>query len=237
MDELAITGGEVDRVYKELKKLVIAYVIKPGARINEGEFARRLGVSRTPLREALNRLVAQGFLSYAPSQGFSLKLLEATEIFDLYEMRQAIEVAAVRLACRRAKPDALDAIDAFLDRSAQATEAQGIGQLVGFDEEFHELIAGLAGNREMTAALLNINERIRFVRWIDMEGEHRGETQNEHRQIVAALRAGDEARAAGLLDGHIVRRMDQIVAQVREGYARIYAGAGAPSETEGMNVR
>jgi DNA-binding GntR family transcriptional regulator len=233
MEDVAIAGGEVDRVYKELKSLVIAYAIKPGARINEGEFARRLGVSRTPLREALNRLVAEGFLSFAPSRGFSLKLLEAREIFDLYEMRQAIEVGAVRLACRRARSEALDDLDAFLFRSALATEAQGVAQLVSFDEQFHEKVAGLAGNREMLAALLNINERIRFVRWIDMEGEHRDQTQSEHRQIVAAIRAADEDRAAGLLDGHIVRRMDQIVAQVREGYARIYAGSAAEVEMEG----
>ena len=133
----------------------------------------------------------------------------------------------MRLACRRASPEALDQLDAFLARSAQATEAQGIGQLVGFDEDFHEQIVGLSGNREMLAALMNVNERIRFVRWIDMEGEHRGETQGEHRQIVEAVRAGDEDRAASLLAGHIARRMDQIVAQVREGYARIYAGETA----------
>jgi DNA-binding GntR family transcriptional regulator len=237
MGELANPVSEVDRVYRELKSQVIAYAIKPGARINEGEVARRLGVSRTPLREALNRLAAQGFLSFAPSQGFSLKMLEAAEIRDLYEMRQAIEVAAVRLACRRARPESLTDIDAFLARSAQATQAQGIAQLVAFDEAFHEQVVALAGNREMLAALLNINERIRFVRWIDMEGEHRDETQSEHRQIVAALRAGDEEQAAKLLDGHIVRRQDQIGAQVREGYARIYAGAAAAPDIERMSVR
>src|SRR5436190_19317828 len=95
------SGSIVDRIYNELKTLAISYEIKPGSRLNEGEIARKFGVSRTPVREALNRLTAVGFLSFTPSQGFFRKPLEAAEIFDLYEMRQVIEIASVRLAATR----------------------------------------------------------------------------------------------------------------------------------------
>jgi DNA-binding GntR family transcriptional regulator len=217
-------GSTVDRVYEELKGLAISYAIKPGTRLNEGEVARRLGVSRTPLREALNRLTAAGFLNFAPHQGFFGKPLDPAEIADLYEMRVVIETASVRLAALRASPEDLDEIEAFLAVSARSTSEHGIDQLVRFDEGFHERIVKLTGNRQMLACLANVNERIRFFRWMDLEDEERKDTQEEHRQVLLALRAQDGERAASMLDTHIGRRRDQIVAQVREGYARIYVG-------------
>jgi DNA-binding GntR family transcriptional regulator len=225
MDSSSGTRGTVDRVYEELKNLAISYAIKPGSRLNEGEFARRLGVSRTPVREALNRLTVAGFLSFTPSQGFYRKPLDQTEIFDLYEMRQAIEVASVRLAASRATDTGLREIAEFLDVSAQCADHEQVDQLVRFDEEFHERIVRLSGNREMLTCLLNINDRIRFFRWVDMESGRRMNTQQEHRQVFLALQARDGEQAAAILHAHIARRRDQILAQVREGYARIYVGA------------
>jgi DNA-binding GntR family transcriptional regulator len=183
-----------------------------------------MGVSRTPVREALNRLAAAGFLSFTPSQGFFRKPFDATEVFDLYEMRQAIEVAAVRLASVRASEEGLREVDEFLSVSAQCSDTKQVDQLVRFDEEFHERIVRLSGNREMLSCLLNINDRIRFFRWVDMETGRRRNTQEEHRQVLRAMQAREGEAAASRLHAHIARRRDQIVAQVREGYARIYVG-------------
>jgi len=224
MDAGLESGSAVDRVYQEVKTLLTTYAIKPGTRLNEGEIARSLGVSRTPLREALNQLKAAGFLDYAPKQGFFGKQPNPGEIFDLYEMRFAIEVAAVRLAAARASAKALDEIEQFLAVSARGTAQLGVDQLVKFDEGFHERIVALAGNRQLLDCLLNINDRIRYFRWIDMEGEKRRNTQDEHRQVLQALRARDGERAAKIMESHVVRRRDQIMSQVREGYTRIYVG-------------
>ena len=233
MDSSSDTRGTVDRVYEEVKNLAISYAIKPGSRLNEGEIARSLGVSRTPVREALNRLTAAGFLSFTPSQGFFRKPFDATEVFDLYEMRQAIEMSSARLAAARASDEGLQELQDFLAVSAQAPDtpqAPGtpqVDRLVRLDEEFHERIVKLSGNAEMLSCLRNINDRIRFFRWVDMESGRRRNTQEEHRQVLAALRARDGEGAAAVMHAHIARRRDQIVAQVREGYARIYVGAHA----------
>lgn len=222
--------GAVDRVYEELKSQAISFVIKPGSRLNEGELARQLGVSRTPVREALNRLTVAGFLSFTPSQGFFRKPFDPTEVFDLYEMRQAIEVSTARLAATRASDEGLRELEAFLSLSAGYTDSRDVDRLVRFDEEFHERIVRLAGNQEMLSCLLGINERIRFFRWVDMESGRRRNTQDEHRQLLQALQARDGERAAATMHSHISRRRDQIVAQVREGYARIYVGAAQARE-------
>jgi DNA-binding GntR family transcriptional regulator len=216
----------VDRVHAQLKSMAISYAIRPGSRLNEGDIARSLGVSRTPVREALNRLTAAGFLSFTPSQGFFRKPLDSTEIFDLYEMRQAIEVASVRLAAVRATAEALAELEDFLTVST-ISDNRPTEELVRFDESFHERIVRMSGNREMLSCLLNINDRIRFFRWIDMDMGRRPGTQEEHRQVLAALKARDADRAGGLLHEHIARRRDQIIAQVKEGYARIYVNVEA----------
>src|ERR1022692_967687 len=87
----------VDRVYAQLKELAISFELRPGDRINEVVVARRLGVSRTPLREALNRLTSDGFLTLSRNTGFFRKPLDPKEIFDLYELRNQIEMAGGRL--------------------------------------------------------------------------------------------------------------------------------------------
>jgi DNA-binding GntR family transcriptional regulator len=140
-------------------------------------------------------------------------------------MRQAIEVSSVRHAAARASDDGLREVDEFLSISAGCSETPQVDRLVRFDEEFHERIVKLSGNREMLTCLLNINDRIRFFRWVDMESGRRRNTQDEHRQVLVALQARDGDAAATIMHAHIARRRDQIVAQVREGYARIYVDA------------
>ncbi len=212
----------VERVYNQLKALSISFEFLPADRINEIEIAERLGVSRTPQREALNRLTADGFLTLTPGKGFYRRPLDAKEIFDLYEFRQRIETAAAPLAIARAGDDAIADVRAFLDISRADVPSRTITDLVELDEGFHERLMALSGNAEMLRVLRNLNARIRFVRWIDMENGRRNATQGEHLAILDAIAARDANRAIALLNGHIERRLDQIVAVIREGYARIY---------------
>src|SRR5438874_4932491 len=100
-----VSDSIVDRVYEQLKAMAVSYEFKPGERLNEGELARSLGVSRTPLREALNRHNTESLLRFVPGKGFFCRDLDVHEIFSLYEVRKAIEVAAIRLAIQRAKDE------------------------------------------------------------------------------------------------------------------------------------
>jgi DNA-binding GntR family transcriptional regulator len=212
----------VDRVYEQLKAMSVSYEFKPGERLNEGELAKRLGVSRTPLREALNRLNTEGFLRFTPGRGFFCRELDAHEIFDLYELRKSIEVASVRFALKRAKDEDIDALLAFLDATGPDPGERSSVELVALDETFHERLMGMSDNAEMLRVLRNVNARIRFVRWIDMDRINRTNTQAEHRAVVVALKARDEAACTSVLEKHIDRRLDTITAAIKEGYAQIY---------------
>ena len=184
--------------------------------------ARQLGVSRTPLREALNRLTTEGFLRFAPGRGFFCRELDARQIFELYELRKSIEVAAVKLAIQRASKDSVASLLAFLDETGPDPGSRSVVELVEFDEIFHERLMEMSDNIEMLRVLQNVNARIRFVRWIDMERGDRRQTQAEHRKILIALRARNERTCVATLEKHIDRRLDQITSAIKEGYAQIY---------------
>lgn len=212
----------VQRVYQSLKSMAVGYEFKPGERLNEGELSQLLGASRTPLREALNQLTAEGLLRFEPGRGFFSRNLDVQEIFSLFELRKALEIAAVRLALIRASQSDLDDLLAFLDRTGPDAGTRSIDELVELDETFHERLSMLSGNPEFVRVLKHINARIHFVRWIDMQRGDRPRTQDEHRQLLLALKAGDEQACVDALEKHIDRRIDQITAALREGFARIY---------------
>ena len=218
----------VDRVYDQLKSMAVTYAFKPGERLNEVALAKRLGVSRTPLREALNRLCIEGLLRFLPGKGFYCRDLDVHEVFYLYELRKAIEVAAVRLSITRAHDEAIAATLAFLDSTGPEPGARSMAELVDLDEQFHEQLMLMSGNVEMLRVLRNVNARIRFVRWIDIGRADRAATQREHREVLAALQARDEAACVAILERHIDRRLDQITAAIREGFAHIYMPEGTP---------
>lgn len=227
MVEIENSESVVDRVYGELRSMAIRFEFKPGERLHEGDLAKRLGVSRTPLREALHRLNIEGFLRISPGRGFFCRELDAQEIFDLYELRKSLEVAAVRLSAERASDADIDTLYNALDDAGLIATDSAETERVELDEKFHERLMMLSGNAEMLHVLRNVNARIRFVRRTDMTIANRMSTQQEHRLVLDRLRERDADGAAAILTQHIDRRIDRINAAIKEGFAQIYmAGNG-----------
>jgi DNA-binding GntR family transcriptional regulator len=225
-DQSAESESNVDRVYHQLKAMAVGFEFRPGERLNEGDLSKRLGVSRTPLREALNRLNIEGFLRIAPGRGFFCRELDPHEIFDLYELRKELEIASVRLAVKRAAPADIDQLIDFLEATGPDPGDRDSIELVELDEHFHERLMAMSGNAEMLRVLKNINARIRFVRWIDMDRINRSETQAEHRAVLESMKRGDEGECVAILTRHIDRRLDQVTSAIKEGYAQIYMAQG-----------
>jgi DNA-binding GntR family transcriptional regulator len=220
----AASDSIVEQVYDKLKAMSVGYDFKPGERLNEGVLASALGVSRTPLREALTRLTTEGLLRFSPGKGFFCRDLDAQEVFSLYEMRKIVEVEALRLSLERAKDEDIEALLTFLENTGPEPGNRSVEELVRLDETFHESLMAMSGNLEMLRVLRNINARIRFVRWIDMERCDRRVSQNDHREILLGLKARDADRCIPILARHIDRRHDQIATALKEGLAQIYMG-------------
>ena len=212
---------QVAGLYSRLKSKVVGFDIRPGERLNEVALARELGVSRTPLREALNRLVAERLVEFRPGAGFFCRMLEPQAIFDLYEMRQVLEVTAVRLAVVRASDEELTALRDEFRQRGQDVSGLTIAQAAERDEAFHIGIAKASGNAAIVEALEQINDRIRFIRWVRMAARV-GPSKAEHRDIIEAMVARRDDRAADAMSAHIGRRMDQVIDAVKEGISNIY---------------
>lgn len=208
-------------VYTTLRDMAISYQFKPGERLSESELAERLGVSRTPVREALARLVIDGFLVPA-SRGYMQRTLDVKESLDMYEARVAIERECVRLAIERATDAQLSEALAYLEQNQRVPVDTPMERLVDLDEGFHLRLADMADNAELRRMLVSLNERIRFIRWIDMESVGRSSTQQEHLDILRAISARDSAASERLMAAHIGLRREQIVDAITRGLARIY---------------
>jgi DNA-binding GntR family transcriptional regulator len=218
----ARTSAGLAELYDAVKAMAVQFEFKPGQRINEVELARRLNVSRTPLREVLNQLMVEGFVTRAVNRGFIGRPLDAKQIHSLYEFRSVLECGIVRAACERATDEQLDTLQAAVEASRDVPEDTEATRLLALDEQFHMSLAGLTGNQEFVRNLESVNARIHFVRWIDMRQGRRTHTQAEHLRIVQALRERDDALLQELMSRHIGRRLDQITDVIRTGFSTIY---------------
>lgn len=208
-------------VLEALRKMAISYEMKPGERLNELVLAEKLGVSRTPIREALKRLANDGLLMES-TRGYVRTPLDIQEMLNLYEARVAVERECFRLAIERASEVEIKELAQYLETSRTVPADTAVEKLVEFDEGFHLRIAAMSKNTELKRMLISLNERIRFIRWIDMENVGRDSTQKEHSEIVSALLARDLERGLSCLSSHISLRREQIVDKITKGLARIY---------------
>jgi len=228
-----MTEGRVETLYAAVKARASAFDIRPGERINEVALARELNTSRTPLREALNRLVAERLIDFVPGQGFFCRTLDVEGIGQLHELRGALEDLSIRLACRRSSDQELAEFAAEFGHDGEKLRGKTVGELTARDEEFHLALAALSRNEELVHQIQLLNERIRFIRWVDM-GNRTSETKSEHRAMIEALRRRDEGRAAEVMEGHIMKRTDQIREAVRQGYSNLFVDG--PAALSGRRV-
>ena len=218
-------ADSVDKVYDALKDLAVDYRFRPGERVNEVELAARLGVSRTPIREALNRLVRDGFMSFVPNRGFYARDITPKGVQDLYELRAAVERAAFKLACERGTDEEILATAAIWQDNSKFHEATDWARVAEADEAFHLNIVKLSGNEQMVSSVEAINSLIRFFRRIDLETQRRrAGLYGEHDGIIECLKRRDAKKGCELIEQHITLSSAHAIDVTKEGLARIFFG-------------
>ena len=202
-----------EQVYATLKSQIHDFELVAGDRFSEAELGVRLGVSRTPVREALFRLRNEGFLDVEAKLGWFVKPIDFAKLEQLYDLRIVLELASVLRLCGRAEdPLGLEALkDIWLVPVAERlTDARQVG---ANDEQFHATLVRATGNAEMARVHWDVTERIRIIRRLDFTRQDRIEaTYTEHAKILRAIiqRKADQAQL--LLKAHI----DQSKAEVRK---------------------
>ena len=192
-----------DRAYQGIRAGILKGDFPPGSFIEEAMACEVTGVSRSPVREALNRLAAEGYLELHRRRGAMVRRLSATELRDLYEVRLMVETHAVRKICRDRRT-----LPPELLRLCEAHEAMPAEDLLGcveINRLFHQALVAAAGNRVLVDVFDGLQAPLSRVAMVSLQ-QGFGKTEvieDEHREMIAALSVHDEARALAVVERHL----------------------------------
>jgi DNA-binding GntR family transcriptional regulator len=191
-------------VYEALVELVIAGRLSPGEHLVETDLARQLGVSRQPVREALHRLEAEGWVDLRPNQGAFVHVPTDREVDELLDVRELLEVEAARLVARSASQEQVAQLREICRRGEDAVTAGDTERFVTLNNEFHSALAAFAGNSVLAELGEIVGRRARwYYRLVAPLREH--ESCAEHLDLVGAIEAADVERAAKVARKHVER--------------------------------
>jgi DNA-binding GntR family transcriptional regulator len=202
--EPAVRTNLAEQVYARLKGQIHDFELLPGDRFSENEIGSRLGVSRTPVREALFRLRNEGFLDVESKSGWFVKTIDFDRLDQLYDLRILVETNAVAKLC--ARPAELPALEALGDvwLGPPAGWSGSMVEVGALDEAFHTTLVQAAGNDEIARVHGDVTERIRIVRRLDFTRADRiAATYTEHAAILRAVLQRKADRATLLLRSHV----------------------------------
>jgi DNA-binding GntR family transcriptional regulator len=210
----------VDSVFDRIEAAIITGTLKPGESLSEAELSRKMGISRSVIREAIGRLEGRKLIQRIPRIGARVAEVSLADVADVFELREALEGFACRLAAERMTDDDIAALDSLLDRHEAGEDVkegtayyQNAGNL-----DFHYAIVQGSGNKRLIYLLCNeLYHTLRLYRYKSSTVEGRpADALAEHRAVVAALKARDGTRAEALMRRHIANSRKAFACQEEE---------------------
>ncbi len=191
-----------ERIVQRLRDAIVAGDLPANSRLAEPELAKRLGVSRTPLREAIRQLAAEGFVSTTPRVGSFVSHVTPQDAEELYAVRAVIEGLAARQAAENPDPVKREILGEILD---ELTKRKGdLRRYHEMSGQFHDAIVSLSGNRRLQAIHKGVSLHVSRMRALSLAGRGRPEVSlGDHRRIVAAIVRGRGAEAERLMRAHV----------------------------------
>lgn len=228
---IQIIGGVKNMdVYESLRKAILSGQIALGTRLIEKELAERYNISRTPIREAIRRLEAEGLVTLSPNRGASVRNYTLKNVADTFNLRAQIEGYACALAAENCTPEALIQLKESIDQSAAALElyrqnkvSECIDQLATANLVFHNTIINLAGNEEIPKVLtplITLPVLIRGFYWYNYNGIINSIEQ--HKAIYRAISNGDPLAARTYMEAHIFTGRDNITTNLANNQSLEY---------------
>lgn len=195
-----------DETVARLRDMIIDGRLAPGERVNEGDVGRRLGVSRTPMREALKTLAAEGLIENVPGRGAVVRAFTRGDVFDMLEALKIIEGEAGRLACARASDDDIASLRAIHDRMMDLYAGRRRLEYFKLNQAIHSGFARISGNATLLWTHEAIQARMKRIRFVGNGSEDKwAAAVAEHEEMMLALEARDGGRLAGVIGAHIDR--------------------------------
>ncbi|HIT90893.1 MAG TPA: GntR family transcriptional regulator [Candidatus Merdenecus merdavium] len=206
-----------DVVFNTLRQAILKGELKPGERLMEIQLANRLGVSRTPIREAIRKLELEGLVLMIPRKGAEVAKITVKNLKDVLEVRRALEELAVQVACDHIDEEQLEDIKLAAKEFEEAVKNRDLSGLAESDIKFHDLIFQATTNQRLITILHNLREQMYRYRVEYLKDSKAHEVLiKEHNEIVKALSERDKEAATLAIRGHIENQEKTIISNIED---------------------
>lgn len=205
-----------DVVFNTLRQAILRGELQPGERLLEIHLAEKLGVSRTPIREAIRKLELEGLVLMIPRRGAVVAEITEKSLRDVLEVRRSLEQLAVKLACRKIQAEELDELKQAAKEFEEALHAKDVTIYAEADVKFHDIIYRITDNQKLIQLLYNFREQMYRYRVEYLKREDSHETLiKEHQYIIDMIEQGDEKRAMEAVCSHIDNQVEAVSDTIR----------------------
>lgn len=206
-----------DQVFEQLKKMIFDGEFRPGNRIIESEVAESIGISRTPVREALHKLEAERLIVRLPKGGYVVKGMSIGEIEEIFDIRVLLESFAGYLAAQRWNDKQLAPLEEKLREFEKYLLINDLKELTRINTEFHELLYALSKSPKLIQMINNLRDEIFLLREILLESMKVGSlSHNDHKEIIKAIKHREAEKVERLLKEHILRGKDFVITEMKK---------------------
>ena len=193
-----------DVVFNTLRQAILRGELKPGERLMEIQLANKLGVSRTPIREAIRKLELEGLVLMIPKKGAEVAEITEKNLRDVLEVRKALEELAVKLACDRMTDEQMDKLKKAAKEFEEVLKTEDVTQAAETDVKFHDVIFMATDNQRLIQLLNNFREQMYRYRVEYLKNpEVFGQLLKEHEEIICHIRKGEKEKAVKIVCEHI----------------------------------
>ena len=204
-------------VCEHIREAIINGVFSPGERLMEIQMADEMGVSRTPVREAIRKLEMEGFVVMIPRRGTYVSNMSIKDINDVYEIRISLDTLAAGLAAERISDEELEELQRLLVKVGNAIEENDMAKVVEADIEFHDVLYKASRNERLRNIINNLREQITVIRGVSMRYPGRlKDTQEEHRRLVESIAARDVEKSQEAARIHLENAERTLMAAMSE---------------------
>ncbi len=205
-----------DVVFKTLRQEILTGKLKPGERLMEIQLANKLGVSRTPIREAIRKLELDGLVIMIPRRGAEVAQITLKDLKDVMEVRCALDVLAIELACERMERDERNKLYQACENFREAVKTKDTRKLAEADVAFHDAIVLSTGNTRLIQLVSNLSEQMYRYRFEYLKDATSHEMlQQEHMEMYQSILKKDKAAAASVVRKHINNQEEAIIKQLQ----------------------
>lgn len=202
-------------VYESLRKTIISGLIPVGERIVEKEYAQRLNISRTPVREALKRLEMEELVEYVPRKGVIVRRISVEDVIEIYKIRHSLEVLAATTAMENITIEGIKEIERLLDLTEQKNNEGDVEEVIRLFGEFNLKIYEASRMKRLTAMISRLNEYLQRFRNISIsDNERREKALKEHRKILKAIVEKNTTDIDDIIKRHLNDSLDIVVAEI-----------------------